>query len=33
MEKRIVVLKKAVEKVEIIDGLCCLGSFVPFIWG
>jgi hypothetical protein len=32
MEKRIVVLKKGVEKKEIIEGMCCYGGFIPFIW-
>ena len=33
MKKRIVVLKKAVKKEEIVEGLCCIGGFIPYLWG
>ncbi len=33
MKNRIIVLKKAVQKEQIIEGLCCYGSFIPYLWG
>ena len=33
MKNRIVVLKKGVEKKQVVEGLCCIGGFVPYLWG
>lgn len=33
MRNRIVVLKKGVEKQQIIEGLCCRGGYIPYLWG
>jgi hypothetical protein len=32
MKKRIVVLQKGVKKDEIVEGLCCWGGYVPYLW-
>ena len=32
MKKRIVVLKKAVNKEDVAEGLCCIGGFIPYLW-
>jgi hypothetical protein len=32
MQKRIIVLKKGVEKKEIFDYFCCAGAMIPFMW-
>ena len=33
MKNRIVVLKQAVKKEEIGEGLCCFGGYIPYLWG
>jgi hypothetical protein len=33
MKNRIVVLKKGVEKKQVVEGLCCIGGYIPFMWG
>jgi hypothetical protein len=33
MKNRIVVLKKGVEKKQVVvEGLCCMGGYVPYLW-
>ncbi len=32
MKKRIVVLKQAVKKDEVVEGLCCIGAYIPYLW-
>lgn len=32
MSKRVVVVKKSVEKQKIIEAGCCAGGMIPFIW-
>ena len=32
MKNRVVVLKKGVQKAEIVEGLCCIGGFIPYLW-
>lgn len=33
MEKRIVVLKKGVDTKQVGEGMCCIGGFIPYLWG
>ena len=33
MEKRIVVLKKGVDKKQVAEGICCIGGYIPYLWG
>ncbi len=32
MKNRIVVLNKGVEKKQVVEGLCCMGAYIPYLW-
>lgn len=32
MKKRIVVLKQAVQKEQVVESLCCYGGYIPYLW-